>query len=226
MVKANSRKRYLISSSFQLRYTFFIIALLLTVMVVTGMAFYIGMVGSAIESFSGYRVSKELESANDLVSREGGQYAKQNYDFLKMFREAMLLSGRQKQMIYDAMKDINKKLIPKLLLLSVAIIIFGILISHRVAGPMYRIEQSAEAIRRGNLRVNFSIRKSDEMKKVSAALNDMTKSLHKDMEDAKKAAAALEVKAGLLTGRLPDGELKDIRTLAGEISAVLSKYKL
>ena len=219
------RKKYLIKNGFQLKYTLSIVALLMIAMLVSGTALYLGVMGSVIENFSKFRVSEDLEAAKRVADGKDNQYKQENYNFLKIFKEAAVLSDRQKQMMEDALKDINKSLLPKVLLLFVAIIAAGILISHRIAGPMHKIEESARAIQRGDLNVNFKIRKSDEMQETALALNDMAKSLHEDIKRIKEAGSALDAKVNTLTGRLPDEDVKGIKTLISEASSILSKYK-
>ena len=216
------RKKYLIKHRFQLKYTLLIVGLLLVTMLVSGTAFYMGMMSSIIENFSKFKVSEDLEAAKKISDGEGGQYEKENYNFLKIFKEATSLSEQQGQSLKNALKDVNKRLLPKVLLLFVAMIAAGILISHRIAGPMYKIEESAKAIKRGDLNINFKLRKSDEMQEMALALNDMTKSLHEDVKRIKEIVVALDAKVNTPTDRLPDEEIK---MLIGEASSILSKYK-
>jgi nitrogen fixation/metabolism regulation signal transduction histidine kinase len=83
---------------------------------------------------------------------------------------------------------VNRSLAPKILILVAAIFIAGIIISHRIAGPMYRLEKSAEAMRNGDLSVNFHIRKTDEMHDIASTLEDVVEALRKDVGAMKELA--------------------------------------
>lgn len=201
----HKRTHYLINTKFQLKYTTAMVAMVLTVMLVTGIGIYLGMWSSIIENFSQFKVSEDLETAKRIAGYEEARYAKGDFRLEKIFREAELLSAREKETLHNALRSVNKSLIPKIIILMVIIFIAGIFISHRIAGPMYRFEKSAEAISKGDLSVNFNIRKSDEMHETAVTLEEMIESLRKDIEKVKKLA--------------DDGD-------TAEIKNVLAKYKI
>ncbi|MBN2754038.1 MAG: methyl-accepting chemotaxis protein [Candidatus Goldbacteria bacterium] len=64
-------------------------------------------------------------------------------------------------------------LILPLIVLSVVSCIAGILISHRIAGPVYRMKKVAEEIAKGNLCVSVKFRKSDELHGLADSMNAM-----------------------------------------------------
>ena len=206
MSVANPHKRthYLINRGFQLKYTLAIVVTILAVMLVSGVGLYVGMWSSIIENFSQFKVSEDLENAKRIAGYEEARYKKGDLRLEKIFREAELLSAREKETLHKALKSVNRSLFPKVIILVVVIFIGGILISHRIAGPMYRFAKSAEAISKGDLSVNFFVRKSDEMQDTAMTLGEMVESLRKDIKEVKKLAE--------------EGKPK-------EISAILSKYR-
>jgi methyl-accepting chemotaxis protein len=219
------RKNYLIKKSFQIRYTLSIVAMLLIVMFASGAGLYLGMWGSIIENFSQFKVSQELENAKRIADYEEARYRKGDYRLEKIFREAELLSEEEKATLKKALSSVNGSLIPKLLILAILIFIGGIFVSHKIAGPIYRIERSAQAISAGDLRVNFKIRKQDELKEAASALEAMVGSLHDDIQKIKAASIVLENKVNALTGCLKPEDAKHIKDLINEIYTVTSKYK-
>ena len=221
------RRNYLINKKFQLKYTLAIVALMLVVMLASGFGLYMGMWGSVIENFSKFKVSQNLENAKRITEYEAVRYQKGDYRLEKIFREAELLSDQEKDALKTALQSVNRSLVPKIILLSVLIFLGGIFLSHRIAGPMYRIEKSAEAIQRGDLRVNFKIRKGDEMKDAAGALERMIENLHDDIKKMKAESIALEERINLLVERgvIPNEESKRLKEMLGTIDSVLSKYK-
>jgi len=220
------RKNYLIKSGFQLKYTLSIVALLVAVMIATGAGMYLGMWGSIITNFNKFKVSEELETAKRISDYEGARYQKGDYRLEKIFREAELLSQEQRKALKGALAAVNKNLLPKALALAVVIFIAGIFISHRIAGPLYRIERSAEAIRKGDLTVNFHVRKDDDIKDTAHILDNMVDTLQADVMRIKAASLELEEKVNSITSCLSEQDAKLIRNLIDEIYAVSAKYKI
>lgn len=199
------RTHYLINRKFQLKYTIAMVAMVTAIMLATGVAIYVGMWSSIIENFSQFKVSENLETAKRIAGYEEARYQKGDFRLEKIFREAQLLSAREKETLHNALNSVNKSLIPRIMVLIAIIFLAGIFISHRIAGPMYRFEKSAQAIRNGDLSVNFNVRKTDEMHEDAIALEEMVESLRKDIEEMKKLA--------------DEGK-------ADQIKQVLSKYKI
>ncbi len=225
---AYKRTSYLVNKKFQIKYTLLIVAILLVVMFVTGFGLYMGMWGSIIENFSKFKVSQNLENIKRITDYEAARYNKGDYRLEKIFREAELLSAQEKDTLEDALRSVNRSLIPKVAALSIFIFLAGIFLSHKIAGPMYRIERSAEAIRKGDLLVNFRIRKNDEMKDAASALEGMVEALHDDIKNMKAGSIALEEKINSLAekGVIPQEDGRRLKEMLSGIDSVLSKYKI
>ncbi|OGX00055.1 MAG: hypothetical protein A3I73_04415 [Omnitrophica bacterium RIFCSPLOWO2_02_FULL_45_16] len=223
--RAHKRKHYFINKSFQLKYTFAIALTILTVMLVSGVGLYVGIWSSIIENFSKFKVSQNLETAKRIADYEGARYRKGDFRLEKIFREAELLSAREQETLHNALRSVNRSLAPKIVTLVVVIFIGGIFISHRIAGPMYRFEKSAEAIRNGDLSVNFYVRKSDEMKHAAVNLEEMVESLRDDIDKIKRISRDLKTSVSSFAGDMPQGEAKHLKEMADRIGEILSKYK-
>lgn len=59
------------------------------------------------------------------------------------------------------------------IMLMVILIWLGIRISHRIAGPMYRFQQTFEDVQQGNMKARVYLRDGDEMKPMANAFNAM-----------------------------------------------------
>ena len=221
------RRNYLINKKFQFKYTASIVAMLLVVMLVSGFGLYMGMWGSIIENFSKFKVSQNLENVKRITDYENARYKRGDYRLEKIFREAELLSTQEKDALKGALQSVNRSLVPKIIILAALIFLAGIFFSHKLAGPMYRIEKSAEAIQHGDLRVNFKIRKGDEMRDAAGALEGMVGTLHEDIKKMKAESIALEERINLLTerGAIPKEESNRLKEILKSIDSVLSKYK-
>lgn len=86
-----------------------------------------------------------------------------------------------------------------------------IILSHRIAGPVYRLQKSLEEIRRGNLTYRIHLRRKDELGDLAEDLNRVFEFLDEKMTELKRDAR--RVKTG---GDTPEGReaLKRIEELA------------
>jgi len=205
MYEMHRRTQYLIKKRFQLKYTIAMALMFTTIMATTGVGMYLGLWSSIIENFSQFKVSENMETAKRIAGYEEARYGKGDFRLEKIFREAELLSAKEQETLHSALRSVNRSLAPKVVILIGVLFIASILISHSIAGPMHRFEKSAQAIRDGDLSVNFNIRKTDEMKDAAFSLEEMVESLRKDMKAMKGLAEV--------------GKVEEIKT-------ILSKYKI
>lgn len=85
---------------------------------------------------------------------------------------------------------------------SVVIVVIGLatvgvtlFTSHRIAGPLYRLEKDIEEVAGGNLKMRFSLRYTDELKLLAASFDKMTENLRSNMASIKAALIELDKKA-------------------------------
>ena len=218
--KQYKRYHFLVKKGFQLKYTLLVLVTLLFVMTVSGVGIYLGMWGSIIENFSEFKVSQDLETAKRIAGYEDARYTKGDYRLNRVFREAELLSEQQRETISNALNAVNKSLIPKIIILAGIIFLAGIFISHKIAGPMYRFERSAEAVKDGNLKIHFKLRKGDEMRKTASVLESMVESLRHDISSIKQAEEELKIEVE----KIPGNNTSNLRSIIKKIDSVLSKY--
>lgn len=75
------------------------------------------------------------------------------------------------------LKDANAKLFFSTVLLLPVAAWFGIILSHRVAGPWYRLENILRAIGEGNLTHEVKLRRGDELQSLAEAINGVIRNL-------------------------------------------------
>lgn len=91
-------------------------------------------------------------------------------------------------------------ILPGLLMSSAAVIavvgtataLIALYLSHRIAGPVYRMRCDLESFKAGNLKQIFSLRSKDELKALSKGLNEMARSVQASMKTLKEEAEHLE----------------------------------
>lgn len=79
-----------------------------------------------------------------------------------------------------------------------------VILSHRIAGPVYRLQRSLEEIRRGNLTLHVRLRRKDEFGELAADVNRLSETLNgkigeikKELQRARGAADAAESREAL-----------------------------
>jgi methyl-accepting chemotaxis protein len=113
-------------------------------------------------------------------------------------------------------------LVLPVLFLSACAIAAGIIFSHRIAGPVYRVKKTAEDIAGGDLRVNVRFRKGDDLHDLADALNSM---IGKVREIVKEDTELIE-EINLITSRLEEGMPEaGIKKSLEELTGIVRRLK-
>lgn len=78
-----------------------------------------------------------------------------------------------------------KPMVYMTILFLVLIIVFGLFISHKMAGPVHRIKKTLEEFNTGNIKhkdMRFKLRKRDELQDLVAAFNKFLDSIEKKLK--------------------------------------------
>ena len=74
------------------------------------------------------------------------------------------------QLAFTALK-VHESLWPSLIIISILVFMGAVLVSHRIAGPLYRFEKTVEELSRGNFKLRTKLRKRDEFHEFADTLN-------------------------------------------------------
>ncbi len=86
----------------------------------------------------------------------------------------------------------------ELLIVSLATIAMTLFISHKIAGPLYRLKISLEALGKGDLS-KMHLRDGDQLQEVAVSYNEAMGNLNDKVETLKGASSMQEVKKILNT---------------------------
>jgi methyl-accepting chemotaxis protein len=122
-----------------------------------------------------------------------------------------------------------------IVLISIATAIVVMYLSHRIAGPLFRIEKSAEEIGSGNLAFKIWLRSTDEITRMADGLNKMTENLRKSLLEIKSQSDDLGKRMDSLIAlcrnkpSLPQ-EIQDaleaLNTKKSELNKAIDHFKL
>ncbi len=76
-------------------------------------------------------------------------------------------------------------------LITLASIVVTLLVSHKLAGPIFRFEKDLQEIESGNLTKRIILRKDDQFIDLAESMNKMTDSLHSKVTDIRTRVAQL-----------------------------------
>ena len=134
------------------------------------------------------------------------------------------------------LKTVNLTIIARMLFVIPFLVVGSILISHRIAGPVYRIRRHLETVGDGDLSMEVHLRKGDELKNLAEAINRMQRKLKFVIGDhlqyATKITTALESAKKELAGSAGEDAQKiekifeDVDQCVTRLNENLKKFKL
>lgn len=186
----NRRRRYLINKPFQFRYVLYIVATLFIVSATSLIGTYYGIWASVINAFSERSVQELVTTAAQLQeyqeARRPSQASAGPIASLRLFKETALLSDRQKEIIREILDETHRKLMPLGAGLILLIGLGSIFLTHKIAGPLYRLRRSCQDIGAGKLTTRLAFRKFDEAHDVARDFNQMAASLDATVSTIKR----------------------------------------
>ncbi len=125
----------------------------------------------------------------------------------------------------------------KLLALHFSIYIFIVLIvsvfiSHRFAGPIFRLERISEAVSKGDLTVRAFFRTGDELFETAEYMNKMVDSLKEKIILERSQCSNLSGRIKVVSEQLqmakttPDGAVKELEAIGMEIKNISAEFKI
>jgi hypothetical protein len=150
------------------------------------------------------------ESAKEQDKRLEDQQHKLEADALSLQKRSQQLADQQTQMFLV--------LIVVLSLLVVGIGIAGILVTHRVAGPIHKMKRLLGYVGEGHLRLTEKLRKGDELQHFFDAFEGMVNSL-RDRQEVE--IGKLDQAISGLQGKVPDDLLAALKSLRQDMRDAL-----
>jgi len=97
--------------------------------------------------------------------------------------------------------------------LVVGIGVAGILVTHKVAGPIFKMKRHLREVGEGKLEIPWGLRKGDELVEFFEVLREMIQSLRQQRKDQ---IAAIDTALDGLAGKVSEDELSPLRRLREE----------
>ena len=158
-----------------------------------------------------------------------------------VYYTSMVLLGEKLANVYpqgrlmEIIGSVNMRMLLTVLLMTPIVAVIGIYLSHKIAGPIVRMERFLDNTASGDFRARIVLRQGDELTGLANAMNRLQDSLKKDVLSDKsaldKVIAELEAMKNLTRTRPNDvsGVIDNISRLENELRALIKefdKYKL
>lgn len=228
-----SLKNYLLDPHFQLKYTSYLVAIAVVLSVTLGTLLWTSSrdviaqsrasVTQGMETVRrGQELVKESQKVSAVVKMNiSKEYADQP-ELAKIFNEkseeeARRLQGEQKRLEEEstrlgqqsgALEAQQTRVMATLVVGLTALVLFvavaGIIITHRVAGPIFKMKRQIRELGEGNLRMPGKLRKGDELVHFFETFEETVKNLrrHQEAKIAKLDAIIAAPDQGAIIGRL------------------------
>ena len=95
------------------------------------------------------------------------------YEFLTLFQAIFSKHPALMQTILEEGSSLYLLFLVKITICFAIILLFTALLSNKIAGPLYRFEESLKQVAKGNRKVRISLRKGDALKDLEKEFNNM-----------------------------------------------------
>lgn len=128
----------------------------------------------------------------------------------------------------DIFDSVNTILMRWIIVFILAIAILSIFVSHKIAGPVYRLEETAKFIASGDLTQQIQLRHGDELQDLQEAFNLMSESLRKMVAKDREVIDKLVLTGGRLREKIDQKKLnpESIEEITRELHVVIEELRL
>jgi len=114
---------------------------------------------------------------------------------------------------------------PAMLIVFVLLALHSILVSHRIAGPLYRFRKVFGVVARGDLSVRANLRKGDYLGKESESLNEMIASLRAKIESIQSHHIEMQTVLTALKQSIERGSIEDMHRQLEELHMQMEELR-
>lgn len=130
--------------------------------------------------------------------------------------------------LYIIFENVNRQLTWWILGFIAIIAALSLFVSHKIAGPVYRLEETTKLIASGDLTHQVHLRQGDELSDLQDAFNTMSESLSKMVYKDREIIERLAKTGDSLRKKIDSQKLdkESIEEISYELNAVIEELKL
>jgi nitrogen fixation/metabolism regulation signal transduction histidine kinase len=238
MARSRSARHYLLDPRFQLKWTSYLVVVVLAVM--AGLGFLIAKLASRASDTAQIAVTQAEKAfkeskTNNILARSAVEMAQPDNATLagvmnESLKEVEAKQEKNLQEVRDLQAGIGKDRRNLQLLLGGAglalvllLTLMGIVITHRIVGPVHKMKRLLRRVGTGRLVVDERLRRGDELEDLFETFLQMTFSL-KALQNARIATLDATLKRAEATGAQTD-VLDGLRALRAQMVLGLEKRR-
>jgi methyl-accepting chemotaxis protein len=214
------RKNYFVRKGFQLRFSIVVFVVTLVICVIAVWTTYIT---------TWQEISAQVEN-QEFFSKIDNVYQKDPAgDNAAMVNSIIVVEFAQ---IFDR---VSGSLILRMLIGAFVLFVLSIFVSHKIAGPLFRMENAAKALERGDLSVNISnLRPGDELEDLARAIDAAITKLRGLMERYRQMAVKLTDLASKINSYQEGGQnatvestqlIKELEVVSSQLVTEMNYFK-
>lgn len=154
-------RNYLLDARFQLKYTGAVVAV--TVIVTSAVGYWLGS--------EAYRYSRE---STEMLTTQAAGVSQELFNFLQ---------EQSEEKDAEVRRNIVIGISSLVVILALALGFTGIVVTHRIVGPAYKLKLLLGDVAAGSLNVRGGLRRGDELQDVGDAFRDMVEALRERREE-------------------------------------------
>ncbi len=139
--------------------------------------------------------------------------------------ESSALSPAEQQEVADLVLSLHALLWPAIGVVFVLLAIHSVVVSHRIAGALYRFHTVFKAVAQGDLTARATLRKKDYLTKEAADFNGMLEALGATMAGASERCAGLQRALAELRQALEGGSREAADRAVGKAGEEVERLK-
>ena len=151
---------------------------------------YYGIWASVIKAFSEESLRESMLTAAQIneyeQARHPVQETLQRSPSVRTFQETALLSERQREIMQEIMDETSRRMV----VLGIFLIFFigwgSIFLTHKIAGPIFKLRQRFRELEFGNLTARIKFRKFDEIHRLAESFNTAAATLDANVGKMKR----------------------------------------
>ncbi len=230
MSDARRKKSYLLDPRFQLKWTSYLVIVVLLVM--TALGTIIARTAARASDTAQVAVDQakkayEESKANNVITRQSVQLAAaDNPTLLSVMDDSLAEVDKQSeknlaeiQAKHDAIsrdrRNLNMLLVGSGIALVILLVAMGVVITHRIVGPVHKMKRLLRRVSTGRLAIEERLRRGDELEDLFDTFLQMTYSL-RAMQAARLATLDGAIRRAEASSTSPD-VLDDLRALRAQM---------
>jgi methyl-accepting chemotaxis protein len=124
------------------------------------------------------------------------------------------------------MTRVHQQIAVQVMIYLAIITVFSAMISHRIAGPLFRFEQSARQLGEGDLTHRVALRSGDELTEMQRAFNEMAAQLQTKVQKDRHLARRILTKLEAIASKLEGRNKAELEALKNEIAHLTQEFKV